>query len=61
MAKKKKEVNKELVAFAVEARKQNLSYGELQVLETWRMLREEREKGKEGGGSGESKRISSAG
>lgn len=47
MAKKKKVPNKELVDFTVEARKQHLTYGQLQKLETIELIRQERKKRKE--------------
>jgi hypothetical protein len=44
----KKIVNQALVDFAVEARRQNMTYGQLQVQETCRRLRKEREREKNG-------------
>ena len=73
MAKKKP--NKELVDFAVEARKQHLTYGQLQVRETLRKEREKREREEKlkkmegtvpgdwwkGGGNDGCEKVSSAG
>ncbi len=61
MPTKEKGTNEALVEFAVKARKLHMTYGQLQVQETWERLRAEREKTKKGGGTGGCKKISSAG
>ncbi len=57
----KKAVNGELVEFAAKARNQHMTYGQLQIQETWAKIRADREKAKKGGGSDGCKKISSAG